>query len=436
MGATVWTNPLSRYKMILMQLRAFVSHLSAGLILCFALTFASCHKTIQGPGVDTPLDLPAGSATVTGGANQFAINIFQQTLQTEPSGTNTLISPLSIYMALDMTYNGAAGSTADSMAATLQLSGIPLGQLNAVSHALLQQLPKEDSKVQLDIANSIWYATRFQAPAAGFKESLTNSYEGMVQPLDFANSGSLNTINSWVSKNTAGKIPQLLKQLDPNLAMLLVNAVYFNGSWLHGFQSGATQNGSFYTSTGNSVSTPFMNQTTRLRLHTDSNLTMVEMPYGTGEAFDMYLVLPTSRTQPIASFVSGLNATILDQALNNLDSAQIDLSMPKWEYSYGIENMQPELTALGMGIAFSDSANFSAMYPGQQTNISQVIHKTYISVSETGTIAAAVTGVGVVTTAAPAILAVKLDHPFVYLIREKQSGMILFIGVVNDPSQH
>jgi len=419
-----------------MQLRAFVNSLSAGLILCFALTFASCHKTIQGPVVDTPLDLPAGSSTITDAANQFAINTFQQTLKTEPSGPNTLISPLSIYLALDMTYNGAAGTTADSMAATLQLQGAPLGQLNAVSHALLQQLPKEDSKVQLNIANSIWYATKFPAPARGFKDSITNSYAGMVQPIDFTNSGSLNTINSWVSKNTAGKIPQLLKQLDPGLVMLLVNAVYFNGSWLHGFPASATQNGPFLTSTGNTVTVPFMNQTTSLRLHTDSNLVMVEMPYGTGEAFDMYLVVPTSRTQPINSFVSGLNATSLDQALNSLDSAKIDLIMPKWEYSYGIDNMQPELTALGMGIAFSDSANFSAMYPGQQTNISQVIHKTYISVSENGTVAAAVTGVGMVTTAAPAILAVKLDHPFVYLIREKATGLILFIGVVNDPSQH
>ena len=419
-----------------MELRTFASRLSAGLILCFVLTLISCHKTIQGPGVDTPLDLPAGSTTITDAANQFAINTFQQTLQTEPSGPNTLISPLSIYLALDMTYNGAAGTTADSMAATLQLSGVPLGQLNAMSHALLQQLPKEDSKVQLDIANSIWYTTKFPAPATGFKDSITNSYEGTVQPLDFTNSGSLNTINSWVSKNTAGKIPQLLKQLDPDLVMLLVNAVYLNGSWLHGFPSSATQNGPFYTSTGNGVTVPFMNQTTKLRVYTDSNLIMVEMPYGTGQAFDMYLVEPFSRTQPINSFVSGLNATFLDQALNNLDSAQIDLSMPKWEYSYGIDNMKPELTALGMGIAFSDNANFSTMYPGEQTNISQVIHKTYISVSESGTVAAAVTGVGMVGTSLPAYLSVKFDHPFVYLIREKTTGLILFIGVVNDASQH
>ncbi|HEV2480672.1 MAG TPA: serpin family protein [Puia sp.] len=415
--------------------RTLTGGLSTGLILCFALTFTACHKTVQNTGVDTPLDLPAGSTAIIDASNEFAVKIFQQTWQTEPSGTNTLISPLSIYLALDMTYNGAAGSTADSMAATLQLSGIPLGQLNAVSHALLQQLPKEDSKVQLNIANAIWYATTFPAPASGFTDSITHSYHGALQSLDFTNPGSLNTINSWVSKNTAGKIPKLLNQLNPTLVMLLVNAIYFNGSWLNGFQPGATQNGAFSTSGGNSVVVPYMNQTVLLRLHADSNLTMVEMPYGTGKAFDMYLVLPASQTQPINSFISGLSATNLDQALSSLDSARIALSMPKWEYSYAIDNMQPELTAMGMGIAFGNSANFSAMYPGQSTAISQVTHKTYISVSENGTTAAAVTDVGVVTTVAPAILALKFDRPFVYLIRERSTGMILFIGVVNDPSQ-
>jgi serpin B len=422
-------------KIFFMLPRTFAVKLSTDLILCFALMFAACHKTIQGPGVDTPLDLPAGSSAVTGAANQFAVNVFQQMIQTEPAGTNNLVSPLSIFLALDMTYNGAAGNTADSMANALQLGGVSLAQLNAVCHALLQQLPKEDSKVQLGIANSIWYSTKFPDPAPAFTDSITTSYQGAVQALDFTNPASLKTIDSWVAGNTGNKIPQLLKELNA-LVMLLVNAIYFNGSWLNGFQPSATQNGTFSTSGGNSVVVPYMNQTVMLRLHADSNLTMVEMPYGTGKAFDMYLVLPSSQTQPINSFISGLNAANLGLALSHLDSARIALSMPKWEYSYGIDNMQPELSALGMGIAFSNDANFHGMYPGRSTAISQVTHKTYISVSENGTTAAAATSVGIVTTAAPVILTVKFDHPFVYLIRERSTGMILFIGTVNDPSQH
>jgi serpin B len=418
-----------------MQPRLFTGSLSTGLILCFALTVVSCHKSQQTPGVDTPLDLPAGSTAVTSAANQFAVNAFQKTLLTEPSGANLLISPMSIYFALDMTYNGAAGTTADSMAATLQLSGIPVSELNAVSHAILQQLPKEDSKVQLSIANSIWYKQSGAQPSPSFLDTITNSYQGAVQGLDFTNAAALNTINSWVAKNTGNKIPQILKTLDPSLLMLLVNAIYFNGSWLHGFDPNQTQTDAFHLSNGNVVNVPFMNQQVRLATYFDPAFTLVDLPYGSGKTFDMYLMLPNSTSPSINDFAATLNATTLSKALSSLDTQQITLSIPKWEYSYTIQNMTPELTSMGMGIAFSNNANFSAMYPGTSTAISQVTHKTYIDVSESGTVAAAVTGIGVVTTIAP-YPPIKFDHPFVYLIAEKTMGMILFIGVVNDPSQN
>jgi len=407
---------------------------AAGLILCFVLAFASCHKTLQGPGVDTPLDLPAGSSAVTDAANQFAINIFQQTLKTEQAGSNNLISPMSIFLALDMTYNGAARATADSMAATLQLSGVTLEQLNAVSHALLQQLPKEDSKVQLDIANSIWYRNSGPQPAADFLNTISQSYLGAAQALDFSNPSAVNTINSWVAKNTDNLIPKIINGIDPGEIMFLINAIYFNGSWMHGFDPGATQTAAFHLSNGNMVNVPFMNQQTTLDIYSDSALDLLELPYGTGKAFDMYLVLPRTNT-PINTFAATLNATTLNNAFSHLDSAKIDLSIPKWEYSYNIDNMEPELAALGMGIAFSNLADFTSMYPGGGASISRVVHKTYIQVSETGTKAAAVTAVGMTTTAYIQPLQLTFDHPFVYLIREKQTGMILFIGVVNDPSQ-
>lgn len=418
-----------------MQPRLPSKALSTGLILCIALTVASCRKSQQSPAVNTPLDLPAGSSAVTGAANQFAVNVFRQTLQTEPSGTNLLISPMSIFLALDMTYNGAAGSTADSMASALQLAGTPISELNAVSHALVQQLPKEDSKVQLDIANSIWYKNTGPQPAGGFLDTISNSYLGAAQPLDFSSQSAAGTINSWVAKNTGNKIPQIIKSIDPSEIMFLVNAIYFNGSWMHGFKPSATANDVFHTTSGNSVNVPFMNQTTSLTFYADSSLTMIELPYGTGKAFDMDLILPQTNI-PITTFAANLDAATINNALSHLDSAMLDLSLPKWEYSYGIDNMEPELTALGMGIAFGQYADFANMYPGGSTAISRVVHKIYIQVTESGTVAAAATGVGMVTTAAPDIRLIKFDHPFVYLIRERQTGMILFIGVVNDPSKN
>jgi serine protease inhibitor len=413
-----------------------VGGLSAGLILCIALTIASCRKSQPNPAIDTPLDLPAGSTAVSNAANQFAVNIFQQVLQTEPAGINTLISPMSIYLALDMTYNGAAGTTADSMAATLQLTGIPLNELNAVSHAILQQLPKEDSKVQLSIANSIWYAQNMPQPSPAFLDTITDSYLGTIQGLDFSKPSAVNTINSWVAKTTDNKIPQIVQNLDPGMVMLLVNAIYFDGSWLHGFQTSATQNSSFYLSNGNSVNVPFMNGKVSLATHSDSLLTLVDMPYGTGKAFDMYLVMPNNPTQPINDFAATLNAATLNKAISTVDTQEVNLSMPRWEYSYAVQNMEPELTSMGMGVAFSNAANFTTMYPVGSPAISKVIHKTYIAVSESGTQAAAVTGVTMILTVPSAPPQIKFDHPFVYLIVEKQTGMILFIGIVNDPSKN
>lgn len=419
-----------------MRLRVTAAGLSTGLILCFALTVVSCRKNQQNPNGDTPLDLPAGSSAVTTAVNQFAIKIFQQTLQTEPAGTNTLISPLSLSLALDMTYNGAAGNTADSMAAALQLSGVPLSELNAVSHAIVKQMPREDDKVQLSIANSIWYKQTGPQPTTSFLDTITDNYLGTIQGLDFANTAALNTINSWVAKNTGNKIPQILQSLDPGTVMLLVNAIYFNGSWLHGFQASATQNGTFHLSNGTTTSVPFMNQKISLPMLSDSAFTIVDMPYGAGQAFDMYLVMPNNTTQSINDFAASLNTASLSKAISGLDTQQIDLSMPKWEYSYSIGNMQPELTALGMGIAFSNGANFTTMYPGASTAISRVIHKTYISVSENGTQAAAATGVEIRATVVANTPQIQFDHPFLYVIAEKQTGMLLFIGIVNDPSQH
>ena len=412
--------------------------LSACLILCFALTLVSCKKS--GPssqGIDTPLDLPAGSEAVTTAANQFALNAFQQTLQTEPAGTNMLISPMSIYFALGMTYNGAAGTTADSMAKALNLTGIPAGQFNAVSKALLQQLPKEDNKVQLSIANSIWYNKTFPQPTAAFGDTVANQFLATLQGLDFSNASSTNTINSWAAKNTGNKIPTIIKSLSADDIMLLINAIYFNGTWLNSFKTSDTHTQPFHLSNGSTVNVPFLNQQVDIRTFTTAAYTLAELPYGTGKAFDMYLAIPNNNGD-VKQLAQSLDATALAASISKLDTAKVRLTIPKWEYAYFIDNMEPELSQMGMGIAFSGAADFANIYPTVPVSITKVIHKTYISVSEEGTQAAAVTAVLMTLTSVvtPSIQTIVADHPFVYLIVEKQTGTILFIGVVNDPSQH
>jgi serine protease inhibitor len=412
--------------------------LSTCFILFVALSIASCKKDNNPtPGVDTPLNLPAGSSTVTTAANQFAFNLFEQVVQSDPTPSNTLISPLSIYQALGMTYNGSAGATADSMALTLGLAGLPVSQLNAVSKAMLQQMPTEDNKVQFSPANSIWYRQNGPQPSPAFVDTVTTDFLATAQALDFTSPSAVNTINSWVAKKTENKIPTILQSLEPNAEMVLVNAIFFSGSWLNAFKPGDTQDAPFYFADGSSVSVPFMNEQVGLRVYRAATYTLAELPYGTGKAFDMYLVIPNSATQPIQQFAASFNADSLANAMPHLDSENVKLTIPKWSYSCSIDDLSPQLAKMGMGIAFANGADFANMYPTTTTAISRVIHKTWIQVSESGTQAAAATAVVMIATAVEAgPPPVRADHPFVYAITEKQTGTILFLGILNDPSQN
>jgi serpin B len=176
-----------------------------------------------------------------------------------------------------------------------------------------------------------------------------------------------------------------------------------------------------------------MTQKISLRINQGTAFTMVELPYGTGKAFDMYILLPKNSSQSLNDFALSLDRSSLTNAFSHLDSSTVQLSLPKWEYSYSIDDMRPSLAKLGMGIAFGGEADFSDMY-STPVFISKAVHKTYIKVNESGTEAAAVTVIGVTLTSAPSgPPPVKIDHPFVYLVTEKQTGSILFMGLLNDP---
>ena len=410
------------------------------LIFLFALALPACHKDAPSPAISKPLDLPANSPQVITAGNTFAINIFRTMQQSDPGSSNTLISPLSIYTALSMAYNGAAGATRDSMTQALALTGVQTALLNMVSKALIEQMPHEDNKVQFSIANSLWYDKSRATPNGGFTDTISRDYHAVIQSLDFSNPSSVNTINSWVSQHTNNKIPSVINGLNADDLMVLVNAIYFNGAWKHAFKTSDTHDDLFYHTDGSTTTAPFMNQIITLRQYNGPDFKMVELPYGTGSAFNMYALLPVNTQQSLNSFAASLDNSALTQAFFNLDSVRVGLSLPKWEYSYEILDMTDPLSRLGMGLAFSPgAADLTNMFPPSAgAYISRVIHKTYIKVNEAGTEAAAATGVVVtgLTAFPPAIQSLRLDHPFVYLITEKQTGAILFMGKLNDPGKN
>jgi serine protease inhibitor len=402
------------------------------LVLVSALTL-SCHKNVQAPDTSKTLTLPAGSTAVITAGNQFAMNFFGTVLQQDTISDNKLISPFSIYMALSMLYNGSAGATRDSMAITLALQGIPTEQLNAVSKALLQQMPSEDSKVSVAIANSLWYRQNGPQPLPAFLDTIGSEYNGHLQALNFSDPASVGTINSWVAGNTDNKIPSILSSLSPDDVMVLVNAIYFNGPWGFYIDPAGTADQPFYLSDGSTVSVPTMAIQGTLRTYHDPAYTLIELPYGSGKNFDMYVSLPANQQQSISSFTSSFNAQSLSNAISHLDSQRVGVLLPKWELTYSVPDMLPNLNALGMGIASGTNADFSNLY-STSTYLSKATHKTYIDVSETGTQAAAATGLTVTISALPATIDIQVNHPFLYFIVEKQTGAILFMGTMNNPS--
>jgi serine protease inhibitor len=414
--------------------------ITAFLVLSFSLMISSCKKDAVPFSEKTQIiSLPADGNAVVASSNQFAFNFLQSVLQTDTANNNKLISPFSIYLALSMVYNGAATTTADSIAKVLQLSGIDLNSLNSVCHSLVTQLPLEDNAVQLSLANSIWYAQNTYQPYDTFLQTTRTNYDAGVQSLNFQDPASVNTINNWVSQHTEGKIPTVINSIEPNDLMYLINAIYFNGNWLYAFNAADTRNDIFYLQNGSTQTVSFMKQNIKLNMSYDSSFTLFELPYGSGKSYGMYIALPADTTQPLSTFAASMNSSLLHDAISKMDSAAVAIEIPKWSYSYSIADMRPELASLGMGIAFNDQADFSKMYDPNQVAvyISKAIHKTFIDVSESGTQAAAVTVIGVAyATASPTEPPViKFNHPFLYAIIEKQTGTVMFVGLVNDPSK-
>jgi len=407
--------------------------------LCLIIiSFSACKKEGHVPtDITKTIVLPANGSSVIDANNTFAFNFLHATLQKDNSNNNKLISPLSIYLALSMTYNGANNATKDSMAKTLQLSGINIDDLNAVCNALITQLPAEDNRVQLSIANSIWYNQNNFQPLTSFVNTVHNFYNADAQALNFNDASSVNTINHWVAQNTNNKITKVIEAISPNDLMYLINAIYFNGAWQYTFPISNTHNDAFHLQDGSTKTVQFMQQEISANFYRDGSFTLIELPYGGGKSCSMYIVLPADQQQNINAFVSSINKNVLENAISKADTAAVQISIPKWEYAYNIDDMRPELSMLGMGNAFTDAADFSNMYNAAQIKpfITKAVHKAYIKVNEEGTVAAAVTGIGVGTTSSEQIV-FKVDHPFLYTIVEKQTGAILFTGVINNPGDN
>lgn len=374
--------------------------------------------------------------TLVDGNNAFALDVYQ-TLRSEDG--NLILSPFSISLALAMTYAGARGETETQMADVLHFGSQEQTHpvFNALDLALEENpivLDKDQEPMQLSIANSVWSEQTFTF-LPDFLDTLSIHYGAGVHLLDFINSpdASRKVINQWVSDETKDKINDLLPEnsISTDTKMVLVNAIYFKADWLSPFDANDTYDDTFKLLDGSEVTVPMMGQRLQIPYMAGDGFAAAELPYA-GESAVMTLLVPDEgRFEEIES---QLNDAMFKEVLASLTSSDVTVRMPKFEYESAF-TLSDALAGLGMPLAFDENqADFSGMTDQQDLYIGNVIHKAYVAVDEKGTEAAAATAVIMEGAGAvmPATMLV-IDRPFLFFIRDVETGQILFIGRVLNP---
>jgi len=349
------------------------------------------------------------------------------------NGENTIISPVSISMALGMTLNGAAGATYDSMQSVLGFQGLSREEINQSYRHLLDQLFTLDPDVLMEIANSIWIRDEFRV-----KESFQNinhtNFDAEIRLLDFSMPSAVDIINGWIAAKTHDRISDVIDQIRADVAMYLINAIYFNGTWTYKFDQSKTQDDLFSSGDGKTMTVDMMRQSNNYQYFSSDQIQVVDLPYGDGK-YSMTIVLPASGYS-LGDLIRSLNPEQWNTIIHSLHEQEGTLYLPRFEVSYKTI-LNSALRSLGMGIAFSDNADFSGITDSVGLCINQVIHQTFFHVDEAGTEAAAVTVVEIRFTSAgdDEHFYMIINRPFLFALRERSSGAILFLGTVYQPER-
>jgi len=420
---------------------------------CARLASLSLLAACAGPGVDSPPEVrsdlardlapsvtPEEQRALTAGNTELAADLYRE-VRTE-SG-NLFFSPHSISTALAMTYAGAEGETESQMASTLHFT-LPEPTLHAAFNWLDLELASREAQAsgehqpfRLRTANSIWgqEGKTFLEP---FLDTLALHYGAGLYVLDFAADpeGSREVINDWVEDMTEDKIVDLLPEgaISDATRLVLTNAIYFSAAWATPFEVADTAPRPFTTPDG-AVDVPTLHQVAELGYGAGPRFRAAELPYDGGQLSMVVVVpdlLPDEQGDPLALLETELTAAKLDEIVGSLQPANVTLELPKFRYDAPL-SLRDRLSELGMVDAFSSDADFSGIDGGRSLVISDVIHKGFVGIDEAGTEAAAATAVVIDDTAAPEPAELIVDRPFLFLILDRPTGAILFMGRVLDP---
>ena len=392
----------------------------------------------------TSLDLaPSEMRDLVAGNSAFAFDLYQA-LSAEDG--NLFYSPYSISLALAMTYAGARGETAQQMANTLQFT-LFQERLHSAFNGLDLELTgrgegaegTDEDGFRLNIVNALWGQEGFEF-LSEFLDVVGANYGAGLRLLDFrtAAEDSRIEINDWVSEQTEGRIEDLIPEgvIDELTRLVLTNTIFFNAAWLYPFTEGRTKDGAFHLLDRGEVTVPMMKRTARFGLGKGDGYQVIELPYDGGE-LSMVILLPDTRQ--FEAFEAPLDADLVRTISEGLVATRVALTMPKFEFESNF-SLADTLGAMGMPVAFISSfgpctpkmADFSGMTGACELSITGIVHKAFVSVDEAGTEAAAATAAGVEISSLPP--SVTIDRPFVFLIRDIETGAILFVGRVADPS--
>ena len=383
----------------------------------------------QPPAADDTGSTPEGIQEVTNANNQFALEFYSELNKAEKG--NLFFSPYSISAALAMTYEGAKGDTADEMQSVFHFPENNILRPNFA--AIYNEINKKDKKYQLSTGNALWVQQDYPF-LENYLTTVEKYYGGKAANVDFIGETekSRQTINSFIEEQTNDKIKNLISKgvLNSMTRLVLTNAIYFKGTWEWEFDKSDTKERDFIITEDNIVKVPMMymdpDKATFNYADTDE-LQVLEMPYKDDE-ISMLILLPKENLESIEFTTENLNKWKNQMKQEKLNS----IYLPKFEFDTKY-SLNENLKTLGMPTAFSGSADFSGMTGGKDLFISEVIHQAYVKVDEKGTEAAAATAVVMELTAMPQEKRFRADHPFIFIIQEKQTGNILFLGKVTDP---
>jgi serpin B len=386
------------------------------------------ERNIAAPGQHDDVEV------IKKGINEFALKLYAQ-LRSEAT-PNVIVSPYSISIALSMTQTGARGETAGQIGSVLNIpSEWDHERVNSASGELIKEMtmPGGFTDCRLDVANRLWFAQALVL-LDDFSKQLTTHYQAEVGRLDFAGQPDLarRQINEWVAGKTENQIRDLCSPgtIGPNTLLFLANAIYFKGAWDLPFDQKHTAPARFAVSPQKGAEVAMMAQKGEFRLGAHKNLHILEMSYA-GGAVTMTILLPTR-----ADGLSELEAMLTPENLAEWDASLhrkrlVHVYLPRFRAMSRHSLVEP-LKGMGVTLPFSEKADFSAMSSTPGPRLSEIIHQATLVVNEEGTVASAATGVVIPRSlVVPPVF--RADHPFLFLIRDRRHGVILFLGRVSDP---